>query len=240
MAATPKYSPEQIEIKFQECESIILDKMWKKCEKGKRLMRHLNFVECLNKLDSDTYAKIVKLATDQVARRFMGYQNLESIVLGYTKKKFDYRVVDTLPDTTDAARIVWNSEEISIEFARNWAKVFQDKYIREVSGLETKTQIRAFLVNIAHEFVHLLQHLYKTPDKDHGEAFYSMGGRLFGFTKHIFVTGDVFVFDDEFPLGKLPKSPKRMFEMGSLADSDSDLLSLPGSDDEQVELYNKK
>jgi len=67
-----------------------------------------------------------------------------------------------------------------------------------------------------------------------------MGGRLFGFTKHIFVTGDVFVFDDEFPLGKLPKSPKRMFEMGSLADSNSDLLSLPGSDDEQVELYNKK
>ena len=104
--ATPKYSPEQIEIKFQECESIILDKMWKKCEKGKRLMRHLNFVKCLKKLDSDTYAKIVKLATEQVARRFMGYQNLESIVLGYTKKKFDYRVVDTLPDTTGLSGIV--------------------------------------------------------------------------------------------------------------------------------------
>ena len=50
------------------------------------------------------------------------------------------------------------------------------------------------------------------------------------------------MFDDEFPLGKLPKSPKRMFEMVNLvdSDSDSDLLSLPGSDDEQVELYNKK
>ena len=66
--ATPKYSSEQIEIKFQECESIILNKMWKKCEGGKRLMQHLNFVKCLKKLDSDTYAKIVKLATEQVTK----------------------------------------------------------------------------------------------------------------------------------------------------------------------------
>ena len=219
---TENFASTVIEERFRECEDTIMEFLRTKCDfTGKKM----NAGKCVQELDSDTYKALVKLTTEKLAHLFLGFIELGKTVKWLIKVELEYGVVDELPSEQDAARVVWTSKTLRLEVARNWTKPFRGKYIANVSGVHTKNQLRAFVVNVAHELVHILQHLFKRDDKQHGDDFYALGKSLFGFKKETFDTRRVLEEGEDgefkaeldpeialpynfyFPLGEKPPQP---------------------------------
>ena len=229
---TENFAPTAIEERFRKCEDTIMEFLRTKCDfTGSKM----NAGKCLQELDLDSYKALVELATEKLENLFIGFNGLVKAVKNLIGAELEYGVVDELPSEQDAARVVWSSNTLRLEVARNWTKPFRGKYIANVSGVHTKNQLRAFVVNVAHELVHILQHLFKRDDKQHGDDFYALGKSLFGFKKETFGTRRVLEEGDDgeikaeldpeialpynfyFPLGEKPPQPSLFDGAGKFA-----------------------
>jgi hypothetical protein len=152
-----------------------------------RVKQELNFSQTLVGFNDEAFLSVVRVATEQIARHFLQEPDLATTVRVRVAKRFACYVVTRFEGSDDVARLTWNNKEvIQLEFARR--RIFNDTYTTKVSGLVTRTQLRAFVVSVAHEVVHLLQHLYLCTDTGHGKDFYALGTNLFGFTNQYYAT----------------------------------------------------
>ena len=147
------------------------------------------------------YLKIVKWTTERLLRLFL--PEMASIEVLYGKIRFE--VQETLPTTVlnngnvsfSAARVFVEDSVIVLQIAKIYFKPVDGKYIVRVSGLKTRTLLRAFVVNIAHEIIHILQHVYALADKQHGDDFIAIGRSLYGFTNYLFDEEKIETIEDD-------------------------------------------
>ena len=101
---------------------------------------------------------------------------------------------------------------VQISVARKFLHVHKDTYITFVSGIQTKTLLKAFIVNAAHELVHVLLLAFGREPIGHGKEFAEMSKNLFGMTtarfeaKHVVdvETGKHGNFDKSLKMFNLP------------------------------------
>ena len=94
------------------------------------------------------------------------------------KKKLKFELKIDIPDTlvmTATHSHDTHNKVITLSIARKYLKVFKSTFITNVSGIRTQSLLRAFIVNLAHELVHIILCVYGTEPVGYGSEFKEVG-----------------------------------------------------------------
>ena len=222
------YTPEQIAAKFGEVEAEI-----KMALPDLAHRTHPNVNLLLQNLTHKQFKAIVEFTFDKILELFTGFGDVEGFVRYFLECEVEFIIKKTLPKEEDAMRVLHDTKKklVQIYVARKFLHVHNDTYIALVSGIQTKSLLRAFIVNAAHELVHVLLLAFGREPIGHGKEFAKMSKSLFGMTtarfesKHVVdvETGKHGNFDKSLKMYNLPiKLEKEKEKAPKKDDSDSD------------------
>ena len=227
------YTPEQIAAKFGEVEADIKSELPDLADRT-----HPNVNLLLQNLTHKQFKAIVEFTFDRILFLFTGFRELEGFVRYFLDCEVEFIIKKSLPKEEDAMRVLHDTKKklVQISVARKFLHVHNDTYIAFVSGIQTKSLLRAFIVNAAHELVHVLLLAFGREEIGHGKEFAEMSKSLFGMTsvrfeaKHVVdvETGKHGNFDKSLKMYNLPiklekeneKAPKKSAKKKDDSDED--------------------
>ena len=162
------YTPEQIEAKFGEVEAEIKSELPDLADRT-----HPNVNLLLQNLTQKQFRAIVAFTFDRILFLFTGFGGLEGFVRYFLDCEVEFIIKKSLPKEEDAMRVLHDTKKklVKISVARKFLHVNNDTYIAFVSGIQTKSLLRAFIVNAAHELVHVLLLAFGREPIGHGKEF---------------------------------------------------------------------
>ena len=162
------YTPEQIAAKFGEVEAEI-----KMALPDLAHRTHPNVNLLLQNLTHKQFKAIVEFTFDRLLELFTGFGDVESFVKYFLDCEVKFLIKKSLPKEEDAMRVLHDTKKklVQISVARKFLHVHNDTYIAFVSGIQTKSLLRAFIVNAAHELVHVLLLAFGREEIGHGKEF---------------------------------------------------------------------
>ena len=225
------YTPEQIAAKFGEVEAEIKSELPDLADRT-----HSNVNLLLQNLTYKQFKAIVEFTFDRLLLLFTGLGDVEGFVKYFLDCEVKFLIKKSLPKEEDAMRVLHDTKKklVQISVARKFLHVHNDTYIAFVSGIQTKSLLKAFIVNAAHELVHVLLLAFGREEIGHGKEFAEMSKSLFGMTevrfeaKHVVdvETGKHGNFDKSLKMYNLPiklekeKAPKKSAKKKDDSDED--------------------